>query len=148
MNFLNRPTYKVHRRCSTIVVMVLLVFIRLIGHADQPARNTITFDNQSGRNAVVRVMGPTQAIAKMQRDETRVVHVTAGEYYILVRYGDSPKEYAYTRSDPFLVTQTEEKYSIITFILHRRSGGTFNSQPVSGHEFEGDQDTSSSSTKP
>ena len=148
MNFLNKRCDCGNRLCHAMVVIVLLVFMPVIGHADQSTRNTIKFDNQSGRNAVVRVMGPTQAIAKMQRDETRVVHVKAGEYHILVRYGDSPKEYAYTKSDPFLVTQNEEKYSIITFILHRRGGGTFNSQPVSGHEFEGDLEPGSPSPMP
>ena len=138
MDVLIKESNRTNMLCHTIVAMVMLAVIPLIGHANQSARNTITFDNQSGRNAVVRVMGPTKAIAKMQRDETRVVHVVAGEYYILVRYGDSPKEYAYMKSDPFLVTQTDKQYSIITFTLHRRSGGTFNSQPVSGKEFEGE----------
>ncbi len=121
---------------SIIVTIFLLAALPVLAHASQTPSHTITFDNQSGRNAVVRVMGPTKAVAKMQRDETRIVRVVTGEYYILVRYGDSEKEYSYTKSSPFSVTQSDGKFSIITFILHRRGGGSFNVQPVSGTEFE------------
>ncbi len=129
----------------TILCQTILVFLIFATYADaEPtARNSIKFDNQSGRNAVIRVMGPTKAVAKMQRNETRIVYVVAGEYYILVRYGDSSKEYTYTKSTPFSVTESEEQFSIITFTLHRRGGGTFNITPVSGKEFEtGFQQTS------
>ena len=123
------------KHCLWYVVAVVIAFGGDALAADL-AKNIIKFDNQSGRNAVVRVMGPTQTVAKMQRDETRTVHVIAGDYYILVRYGDSEKEYSYTKSALFTVTQDDKKFSIITFTLHRRGGGTFNVQPVSGKEFE------------
>ena len=119
-----------------LLLMGVLAMFPMMAWADPAKPNSITFENLSGRNAVVRIIGPTKAIAKMQRDETRIVHVSAGDYYILVRYGDSKKEYSYTRSAVFPVTQSENKFSVIRFTLHRRSGGTFNSQPVSGNEFE------------
>ncbi len=119
-----------------LLLMGVLAMVPVVAWADSTKPNSITFENQSGRNAVVRIIGPTKSIAKMQRDETRIVHVSAGDYYILVRYGDSKKEFNYTKSAVFPVTQSENKFSVIRFILHRRSGGTFNSQPVSGNEFE------------
>ena len=139
---------RMHIACRMLMFMSFLVVTSLMAHAAQSTPNMITFENQSGRNAVVRVIGPTHAVAKMQRDETRIVRVAAGEYYILVRYGDSEKEYTYTKSAPFSVTQSEGKVSIITFTLHRRSGGTFNSQPVSGQEFETGLSTQSTASSP
>ncbi len=122
--------------CMVMMLSCLMGVMPIRAQAEQVTPNMITFDNQSGRNAVVRVIGPTRAVAKMQRDESRIVRVAAGEYYILVRYGDSKKEYSYTKSAAFSVTQSEKEISMITFTLHRRHGGTFNSQPVSGNEFE------------
>ncbi len=135
-------------RGPMMAMMILLASMISLADANQSTPNTITFDNQSGRNAVVRIMGPTKTIAKMQRDEKRIVHVAAGEYYILVRYGDSAKEYSYTKSSTFSVVQSEGKVSIIRFTLHRRSGGTFNSQPVSGNEFEAGVHSHSASSSP
>ena len=123
---------------TKLLVNVIGIVLMLTGDclASDSAPNIIKFDNQSGRNAVVRIIGPTKTVAKMQRDETRTVRVKFGEYHILVRYGDSAKEYTYTKSARFTVAKTDGKFSIITFILHRGGEGTFDSLPVSGEEFE------------
>ena len=105
--------------------------------AAQPEPHKIIFDNQSGQNAVVRVIGPTKLVARVPKQRKKTVHVAAGDYYILVRYGDSEKDFTYTKSDPFAVTQPEGRYSIITFTLYRTKGGDFNVLPISPEEFEG-----------
>ncbi|MGB0908763.1 MAG: hypothetical protein ACPGYT_00230 [Nitrospirales bacterium] len=136
MNIAKALGCRVRMVWQVLLIVMIMAVMPLSVQADQVTPNMITFENQSGRNAVVRVIGPTRAVAKMQRDESRIVRVAAGEYYILVRYGDSKKEYSYTKSAAFFVTQSEKQVSMITFILHRRHGGTFNSQPVSDKEFE------------
>lgn len=104
--------------------------------AAQSAPNKIKFDNQSGQNAVVKLIGPTKLVVRVPKQRKKTVHVTAGDYYILVRYGDSGKDFTYAKSDPFAVTQSEEQVSIITFTLYRTKGGNFNTTPASQEEFE------------
>lgn len=116
-------------------VLWILGWVSLPGEA-QPASNRITFDNQSGQNAVVKLIGSTTLVVKVPKQQKKTVHVAEGEYYILVRYGNSAKEYTYTKSDPFAVTQSGNQYSIITFTLYRTRGGDFNVTPVSQEEFE------------
>ena len=105
------------------------------GKAREP-RNTITIDNQSGQYAEVKVIGPSKEFVKIPLDQRRTVRVAEGQYYLLVRYGFSPKEYVYTKSDPFTVTEPEGKFSIITFTLHRIVAPVPGTHQVSGEEFE------------
>lgn len=105
-------------------------------YAAQPAPHKIIFDNQSGQNALVKVIGSTKLVVKVPKQRKKTVHVADGDYYIFVRYGDSAKDYSYTKSDPFAVTQSGDQYSIITFTLYRTRGGDFNVTPVSPEEFE------------
>lgn len=98
--------------------------------------NTITFDNQSGKQALVKVVGPTSRSIAVPDGETRTVNVTSGEYYILIRYGSEPEDYQYRKGDPFRVVQTSTKYTAITITLHKVIGGDYETHPVSRKEFE------------
>ena len=123
------------------VVVVFATVLWMVGGPIGPgeaqtAPNSITFDNRSGQNAIVKVVGSITVVAKVPKGRKRTVHVPTGEYYLLVRYGNSPKEYIYTKSAPFPVTQPEDQHSIITITLHRRVEGNFNAESVSGEEFE------------
>ena len=106
--------------------------------AAQSTPNKIIFDNQSGQNAVVKLIGSTKLVVKVPKQRKKTVHVAAGDYTILVRYGDSEKDFTYTKSDPFEVSQTEDHFSIITFTLYRTRGGDFNVSSISPEEFEGE----------
>jgi hypothetical protein len=128
------------RIVSLQVVVVLATVLWMVGGPIVPGEaqtppNSITFDNQSGQNAIVKVVGSMRVVAKVQNGQKRTVHVPTGEYYFLVRYGDSPKEYTYTKSASLEVTQPEDQHSIITITLHRRVKGDFKAESVSGEEF-------------
>ena len=124
-------------RSPLIVAGILWIAgIASLSWASQPALNKIKFDNQSGQNAVVKVVGPTNLVVRVPKQRKKTVHVPAGDYFILVRFGDSEKDYTYTKSDPFAVTQSEGQFSIITFTLFRTKGGDFNTIPASQEEFE------------
>jgi len=98
--------------------------------------NTITFDNQSGESALVKVIGPTGQIIEVPNGESRLINVAAGDYYILVRYGEKPDQYKYSKGDSFTVTQTLTQYSVITITLHKVIGGNYATYPISPEEFD------------
>ncbi len=106
-----------------------------LGQAHAPS-NSLTIVNDSGQFALVKIVGPTRAVAKIPLDQKRTVHIAPGEYYILVRYGFSPKEFIYTKGEPFTVTETEDQFSLTTITLHRVVPGIENPHEVSGEEFE------------
>jgi hypothetical protein len=73
----------------------------------QELKNTITFENQSGELALVKLVGPTTKSIEVPHGKTQTVNVAAGEYYILTRYGNIPDQYTYAQGDPFMVTDTQ-----------------------------------------
>ncbi len=106
-----------------------------IGQATTPL-NRLTVQNNSGQFALVKTVGPTRAVVKIPLDQKKTIHVAPGEYYILVRFGFAPKEYIYTKGEPFKVIQDEDKFSITTVTLHRIVSGMKNPNEVSREEFE------------
>jgi hypothetical protein len=97
--------------------------------------NNITFDNKSGEPALVKLIGPTTLSVSVPNGQRRTVNCAAGKYYILVRYGDIPQQYRYTKGESFTVTQTETQYSIISITLHKVVGGDYPTYPISEEEF-------------
>lgn len=123
-------------------ILPFYVFLILLGIAlipvkswPQESQNTVTFDNKSGEHAIVRVIGPSQQAVEVPNGESRLVHVSQGEYYILVRYGRKPKYYRYSKGDSFSVTQTSTKYSAITITLHKVVEGNYSTHEVTAEEF-------------
>ena len=100
------------------------------------APNTITFDNQSGEAALVKLVGPSSQAVTVPNGHHATVHAAVGEYYILVRYGTAADGYRFTKGDPFTVTQTATEYSIIRITLHPVVAGNYETEPISQAEFE------------
>ncbi|MDT7044095.1 hypothetical protein [Candidatus Nitronereus thalassa] len=118
-----------------LVLIVWLVGQTGISYAEQPG-NILTIQNDSGQFALVKTVGPTRAVTKIPLDQKKSVRLAPGEYYILVRFGFAPKEYIYTRGEPFTVKQEENKFTLTTITLHRVVAGMENNHEVSGDEFE------------
>jgi hypothetical protein len=104
-------------------------------HAETP-RAQITFDNQSGQPALVKLVGPSRRTAQIPDRQRRTVSAVGGKYYILTRYGSKPDEYRYSRGDSFNVTQTATRRSIITITLHKVKDGNYGSKDIAADEFE------------
>jgi hypothetical protein len=123
-----------------LYIAILLVILCLATNPQvcwaQNNPNTITFDNQSGEPALVKVIGHTGLLIEVPNGESRLINVPAGQYYLLVRYGSKPDRYTYAKGDPFTVTQTETQYSVITITLHKVVGGNYSSHPISSEQFE------------
>ena len=121
---------------TAIFFTMLLIFVTSHTVYAQDNPNTITFDNKSGEQAVVKLIGPAGQIVYVPNEQTRTVNALVGEYYILVRYGSEPASYRYTKGDPFTVIQTATQYSATTITLHKIVGGNYPSHPISAEEFE------------
>ena len=119
------------------LIVSLFLCIPFSVSSAQTSPNTITFDNQSGEFAVVKLMGPTTVSVEVPNGQDRTVHVKPGDYYLLGRYGTQPNEYKYTKGEPFEVIQSGLQYSVITITLHKVVHGNYHARPVSGEEFEG-----------
>lgn len=123
---------------SVLVRLVALASLLLtipVVHAQTP-RATITFDNQSGQTALVKVIGPTRRTTQVPNSAKRTVTVLGGQYHILTRYGSKPDDYTYSKGDSFHVTQTARQHSVITITLHKVVGGNYGSKKIPASEFE------------
>src|SRR5262249_41067982 len=115
---------------------VLLLTLLLSGRALAEPPNTLTLENQSGEDALVKVGGPLSVEVAVPTGASRTVHVAAGEYVLLVRYGHEAENYRYVTGDPFMVEQTAIGYSVITIPLHTVVDGNYDIAPVSAADFE------------
>jgi len=115
-----------------------LVLTGLLAMAAQPAsaqRPSVTFDNQSGEFALVKLVGPTPRTVSVSNRRTATVNVSGGTYYILVRYGHESEAYRYTRGESFHVTDTGCRYSQIRITLHGVINGNYSTWRSSADEF-------------
>jgi hypothetical protein len=117
-----------------ILASVLLASITA-SQAETP-RARITFDNQSGQPALVKLVGPWRRTAQVPNLQKRTVTATGGQYYILTRYGSKADDYTYSKGDGFHVVQTARHYSIITITLHKVVGGNYHTKKIPADEFE------------
>ena len=134
-----RPTAvsRVTKRYVPILILILWSTACLVSHsqAKKPS-NTLTIQNDSGQFVLVKIVGPTRAVMKVPLDRKKKIHLAPGEYYILVRFGFAPKEYIYTKGEPFTLTQEQDRFSHTSITLHRVIPGIENPYEASGEEFE------------
>ncbi|HHT9121837.1 MAG TPA: hypothetical protein ACFYEF_03110 [Candidatus Wunengus sp. YC63] len=133
-------TYKKSLLFFSVVIMLMTLDVaRAASIPDEKAQNylnTVTFDNQSGEYGAVKLVGTTARTVDVPQGQKRTVHVAAGEYYILVRYGSKPEQYSYAKGDPFTVLQTATQYSCITITLHPVVNGNYRTRSSSREEFD------------
>ena len=117
------------------VAILAAAFFVVSAGAQSASPNTITFENQSGQDALVKLVGPTRGVVPVPNRSQAGIHVQAGEYYILVRYG-LPGHYSYSKGQRFSVEGSVDSYSVITITLHKVVNGNYESHPVNPAEFE------------
>lgn len=98
-------------------------------------KNTITFLNQSGEPALVKVRGATNTQTFVPNGSSSTVNASGGTHYILVRYGSSPP-YTYSKGESFSVNETATQYSAISITLHKVVHGNYSSSSTSQAEFD------------
>ncbi|MCX5886085.1 MAG: hypothetical protein NT096_09290 [Proteobacteria bacterium] len=104
--------------------------------------NTVTFDNQSGESAIVKLIGPTAKEIEVLAGQKGTVTAAAGRYYIKVRYGKQGS-YRYAKGEEFDVTETATKRSEIAITLHKVANGNYESAPITEAEFGASSSTPS-----
>ena len=120
-------------RSAYLAALVLPAALALsAGHTPQ---STVTFDNQSGEAALVKLVGPTRGVVPVANRSRAGAHAQAGVYYILVRYGMAG-HYSYTKGQKFSVEESGSSYSVITITLHKVANGNYETRPISPTEFE------------
>jgi len=122
------------RQISTwhVIAGVVLILIGVV--TPTKAQNTVTFDNQSGEPALVKLIGPTSKEVEVPSGTKQSVEALAGRYTIKVRYGTQGK-YRYSKGQDFEVEQTATTRSEITITLHKVMAGNYDTQPISEKEF-------------
>lgn len=115
----------------TIIQSFLILFACVIVVS---AQNTVSFDNQSGEPALVKLIGPSTTEIKVPDATKQSVQASAGKYFIKVRYGVQGK-YHYAKGHEFTVDQTATTTSDITITLHKVVNGNYESSPINEQEF-------------
>jgi hypothetical protein len=129
-----------------IISLILIITLFPLLLTAQKYFNTITLINDSGENAFVKVIGTIELQVDVPKKKSTVVNVSAGTYYILVRYGKNPKNYSFTKGEPFSVTQTEKEYTAISITLNKTVSGNYNTNPSTSEEFNKGEKVSSDSS--
>jgi hypothetical protein len=114
--------------------IILSVSILLACIISAKAQSTVSFDNQSGEPALVKLIGPTTTEVQAPDSSKQIVQALVGKYYIKVRYGVQGK-YHYTKGQEFTVDETATTTSDITITLHKVVNGNYDSSPINELEF-------------
>lgn len=104
--------------------------------ASLAATSTVTFDNQSGQAARVKLVGPTLGEVDVPVAEKRTLTASPGQYHIKTRYG-AAGDYRYSKGDDFLITETATTRSRITITLHAVIDGNYTTLPIDADAFDG-----------
>ena len=122
-------------RLRMSIICRALAFTILLGISPALAQeNTVTFDNQSGEPALVKLVGPSNTVVEVPTGGKRTVSASAGQYHIRVRYG-TPGRYRYARGDNFNITETTTQKSEISITLHKVIGGNYGTRTISEEDF-------------
>lgn len=120
---------------TRLALLALLVSLLSVS-AGAVGRATLTLENASGDNALVRVDGPTSGLVDVPNSTSRTISISGGTYRLFVRYG-LPGKYTYTRGEPFSVTDNGNEWEEVTITLHKVPNGNYRTSPSNEAEFNG-----------
>jgi hypothetical protein len=121
------------------VILILLALGGMSAHARigiAPGLNTITFDNRSGKDALIKLVGPSGQTVTVPNGEFKTVNVAEGQYSILLRFGSSPTEYSYLQGDPFTLSASASEHSAMKIALHALNRGNYATRAITASLFD------------
>ena len=98
------------------------------------AASTVTFDDQSGGPALVKLVGPSSTTVEVKEGKQETVEATGRHYFIKVRYG-TPGHYCYSKGDDLDIKETATSVSMITITLRKVVDGNYGTRQITGEEF-------------
>lgn len=119
---------------STIMLFTVIVLLSIaVGQAR--SQNTVTFVNQSGKPALVKLEGPTVRDISVDDGHRELNPILPGRYVIKVRYGANG-DFSYAEGDSFMVKDLPQAWSRTTITLHTVADGNYGIRPISSSQFD------------
>jgi len=121
-------------------IKALLIILALICFSfSHPAlagseRHSLTFINKSGKDALVKLVGPSRKVVKVSNQEKEKVWISSGTYCVYVRYGNNPP-YQYVRGETFEISAPLGSYVDAYLTLHGVINGNYVVGSCSEEEF-------------
>lgn len=109
-------------------------FILIASSGAVSERNSLTFVNQSGGDALVKLVGPSRRVVEVSNGSNVTVNIAGGSYCVFVRYGKGPK-YRYTKGETFHIHDSATSYTEATLTLHGVINGNYHTYGSSSDEF-------------
>lgn len=123
------------RRILSFAVFTIWMSFFLIPSSEAVSeRNSLTFVNQSGEDALVKLVGPSRKIVEVSDGGKATVNIAGGSYCVFVRYGKGPK-YRYAKGETFQIHDSTTSYTVATLTLHGVINGNYRTYGSSADEF-------------
>ena len=120
--------------------MLTVLVLVAIAPASVFAGSSVTFDNQSGAPALVKLVGPISTTVEVPDGAVRTVQALGGHYYILARYGTDDSNYHYSKGDHFDISETitaySHRYQRVRITLHAVVNGNYHTSHSNKQEFD------------
>jgi len=122
-------------RQITVLMVIIFIYTLLIRCAEAASEeNGLTFINKSGEDALVKLVGPSKRVVKVENGKEQRVEIASGSYYIYVRYGEQG-HYRYARGEKFKIDNVVSGYVEAELTLHGVVNGNYVVGPSSEEEF-------------
>lgn len=123
---------------KTVFLIVCSVFVLLLLAAPAIAgSNSVTFDNQSGEIALVKLVCPSgsaKEITVPNGAKRTIGGVDSGNFFIKIRYG-SDGSYRYSKGQNFNMNSYTFQSIEAVITLHPVTNGNYRTSPISAEEF-------------
>jgi hypothetical protein len=118
----------------TALVTVLIPIFCIQAEVVASEKNRITFINESGEDALVKLVGPSHRVVQVSNGQSATVNIAGGTYAVYVRYGKGPG-YGYARGEAFEIEDSTHSYTKASLTLHGVINGNYHVEGSSAEEF-------------
>lgn len=116
---------------------MLYVLVLLLATPALAGNNSVTFDNKSGEEALVKLICPDGSVKQItvpNGTKRTISGIDNGNFFVKIRYG-TRGNYRYSKGQEFSITAFYPYYEMITITLHPVVGGNYSTRPISEEEF-------------
>ena len=102
-------------------------------------RHILVIENGTGEFALVKIksyFGQTESEIAVGAGGSQSCKLPDGNYYEVVRFGDGPAKFRYSKGQGFIVSAPPGQYIQMRLTLHPTPQGTYKTSPASSKEFE------------